>query len=120
MSEQIRLRIDYILEHVRIIEQRFIRIKTADDFIETEIGEVLLDAITIRLQAIGENVGKIYQANPALLEKYSGLDWKRIIAFRNIVSHAYERLDYQIVFDICHVDLPVLKNTILKMMHEFK
>ena len=35
-----------------------------------------------------------------------------IIDFRNIISHEYEVLDYQIIYKICTADNPLLKQKI--------
>jgi uncharacterized protein with HEPN domain len=73
---------------------------------------MVLDSIVIRLQAIGENIKNILKRDKMLMKKYQSIDWDRIIQFRDFISHHYEKLDYEIVFDICKNDLPKLKEVI--------
>lgn len=73
----------------------------------------MLDAIAARLQPIAENVKRIIKLNPAVEQKYPNLEWDKIIRFRDFISHHYEMLDYEVVFDICKSNLPQLKQVVL-------
>ena len=46
--------IDFILESIRLINRRFKSIKSSDEFLESDDGLDKLDAISMRIQAIGE------------------------------------------------------------------
>lgn len=122
MSERkIKNALENILEHIRVVEERFVDIKDARDFINTNEGGILLDAISIRLQAIGENVKKIDKRNPEILHKHPAIDWENIIQFRDFISHQYELLNHEIIFDMCRVHIPKLKDVIeaeLKILGE--
>ncbi len=78
------------------------------DFKETREGQILLDAITMRLQAASETVKKIVEQHPNFFETLA-YNTNNIIRFRDFISHHYEKLDSDIVFDICKVDVPLLK-----------
>lgn len=105
--------LESIIQHIDKCEYRFLEIYTPEDFVSTEKGNLLLDAIVTRLQAIGENVKNISKKHQDLLDKYPEIEWIKIIRFRDFVSHHYEMLDYEIVFQICDTFLPKLKHVIL-------
>ena len=118
MHERDFLLFESILLHIELIEQRFRNIEKADDFIETTEGNILLDAIAIRLQALSENTKKIFKKNPGLENQYPLANWNEIIRFRDLISHHYEILNHQIIFSICKEHIPVLKKIIQKIISE--
>lgn len=114
MSEALRHNLELILEHILTCEKRFSEINTPADFVSSEHGEVLLDSLVTRLQAIGENLKRAIKHFPSLQDNYPDIHWQSIIRFRDFISHHYEKLDYEIIFDICKTDLPLLKIAISK------
>jgi len=60
-----------MLESINLVQERFFGIKAADDFVSTSQGVTFLDAISMRLQVIGESVKQIQKVSPALLNRYS-------------------------------------------------
>lgn len=94
------------------MRKKFSEIKTPNDFVSTEYGNVLLDAIVVRLQTVGENLKRLLKHNTILKEKYPNIEWDKIIMFRNFISHHYEKPDYEVIFDICEIDVPQLKEAI--------
>lgn len=106
-----------VIECIDIIETRFIEIKSAEDFVISAKGVEKLDSISMRLQTIGEIINKIYKKEPALLEKYPQIKWNDIIGMRNVISHAYMEIDYNVIFKTCKTHLPVLKETIKSILN---
>lgn len=106
---------DFVLENIEIVLDRFSTIRNANDFVANKNNKVLLDAIVIRLQVIGENIKKIDKVDPLLFKSHSEIEWDKIINFRDLISHHYDMLDHEIVFDICSNDLAPLKKAILAM-----
>jgi uncharacterized protein with HEPN domain len=104
-------KLQFILESIIIIEKRMLIIGKDDDFISSDKGVTILDAITMRLQAIGESFNQIKKEDEPTLEKLQ-IDADPIIGFRNFISHHYELLDYQIIYKICIKDIPSLKSAI--------
>ena len=51
--------LDLMLESIRMVQERFSKIGMSEDFVSTSDGVTLLDAISIRLQVIGESVKQI-------------------------------------------------------------
>ena len=59
------------------------------------------------LEIIGEAVNKI--SDDALSKSTADIPWRDIVAFRNIVSHEYFRVDYTMVFKIATEEIPGLQ-----------
>jgi len=66
----------------------------------------------MRLQVVGELLKKIDIENSAFLKKYKEINWENIMRLPDIVSHHYEKVDHEIIFDICENHLPKLRETI--------
>ncbi len=105
-------RLILIVDTVNIIENRMASIKKAEDFISDEQSIILLDAICMRLQTIGENLNKVFKSDPDFIKNNIQFDPLPIINFRNIVSHAYELVDYEIIYTICTTELAPIKKQI--------
>lgn len=105
-----------IMESIVLIEDRFSKINNADDLVSSDSAILILDGITMRLQVVGELLRKINKMDKSLLEKYPEIEWDKIIRLRDIVSHHYEKLDHEIIFDICKNHIPKLKTTVSKII----
>lgn len=46
------------------------------------------------------------------------MEWRKIIRFRDLISHHYEKVQEEIIFEICKTFIPNLKVTIDKMIRE--
>jgi len=104
-----------IIDCIQLIETRFAGIKKADDFVLNAHGVLVLDSICMRLQIIGELLKKIHKIDPEILERYPHIDWPNIMKLRDIISHHYEHVDHEIIYDICKNHLPPLKTTVQQM-----
>jgi uncharacterized protein with HEPN domain len=62
----------------------------------------------MRLQNIGESVKQLQKTNPSFLRSHVEIEWEKISRFRDLVSHHYEHVDHEIVYDICKVHIPRL------------
>ena len=67
------------------------------------------DAVIFNLQIIGE-ASKNIPDN--IRERYSQIEWKKIIGLRNIIAHAYFSLEDDIIWDTLQTKLDPLKNCI--------
>ena len=108
--------LELILESIVLIEKRFSKIDVPDKFVSSPDGFLMLDAISMRLQVIGELTKKIHKIEASLLGKYPGIEWDKFIKLREIISHHYEIVDHEIIFDICKNYIPVLKSIIQQIM----
>ncbi len=112
MSDEIRERFEFILESILLIEYRFIQIKFPDDLINSQDGITILDSIAMRLQAIGDNVKSVEKLDSQFLTKFPETEWEKIMKLRDVISHHYDGLDHEIIFNICKSKLPELKISI--------
>jgi len=107
--------LDLMIESIHLVQERFSRIRVPDDFVLAREGVTLLDAISMRLQVIGESVKRIEKTDLSLLQRYADIEWDKIARFRDLVSHHYEHVDHEIVYDICETNIPKLREVIQKM-----
>lgn len=108
--------IEFILESIRLINRRFKTIKSSDDFLDSDEGLDKLDAISMRIQAIGEALKNLYKRENELLLKVADKNyWSRIIKTRDFISHHYVDIDAEAVFDICSSELEELEKKILEI-----
>lgn len=105
--------IKFIQESIGLIKRRFESIQTSDDFLANDEGIDRLDAISMRLQGIGEAIKNIDKRERDLLLKVAdGLYWSKIIKTREILTHHYIDIDAQIIYEICHDKLSELEEKI--------
>ena len=112
MSEEIREKFEFVLESILLINQRFSEIRFANDFIADVTGKTLLDSIAMRLQAIGDNIKSVKKRSPEILLQYPSVDWTNIIRMRDLISHHYDGLDHEIIYDICQKNIPELQKIV--------
>lgn len=99
-----------IVDSAELILNRFSRIVQPEDFVQNSDGVLLLDSICMRLQIIGEITKKIHKSHPNVLNSYPQIQWPNIMKLRDIISHHYDHVDYQLVYDICKKHLfPLMK-----------
>lgn len=62
---------------------------------------------------IGETIKGIDdKTHQQLLLKYSQVSWRKVIGLRNIISHEYANIDYDIIWVVISKYLPALKDTV--------
>jgi uncharacterized protein with HEPN domain len=101
-----------VKECVDRVKERFEKIKSVNDFTSTPEGMVLMDAIAMRLQAIGEIVKNIDKRDKNFLSQYSQVERKEIMKLRDLISHHYIDINAEIIFKICRDDIPELEKTV--------
>jgi uncharacterized protein with HEPN domain len=113
--------LEEIKESILLIQRRFKPINSSDDFLESEDGIDKLDAIAMRLVAIGEgfkNINKL--TDNRLLKKYDSIDFKGVKSTRDILSHHYFDIDAEIIYNICDNYIDELLDVTIKMIEEYK
>jgi len=111
--------LNLMIQSVHLVQERFDEISEADDFILSDHGTTLLDAISMRLQVVGESVKRIQKIDESILMPYTKVEWDKIAKFRDLVSHHYENIDHEIVFDICKSHIPDLQVTLNQIKFDF-
>ena len=116
-SEVVLSKLYTCIDHIEATEKYFKNAHNAQHFFNLNEG-AQYDACLMRLQALGENFKRISQKHPFVIIdlNYSGIE--DVIRFRDYVSHHYEQLEQEVVFDICAEKLPLLKICILSLIHK--
>ena len=108
--------LDFILNSISLIQERFKVIKCSDDFMHSDDGIMRLDAISMRLQSIGEALKNLDKRNSDfLLLVADKIYWSKIIKTREILTHHYIDIDAEIIYEICDTKLNDLEEKILKL-----
>jgi len=113
MKRSINLFISDILENIVLIEESTNKIKKEGLSLDRD----LRDATVRRLEIIGEAVKNIPDSFRKL---YPNVSWRKIAGFRDIVIHAYFRIDTDIIWNIIKEDIPDLKRKIIKIKRDLE
>ena len=123
MSEHeltIKDRLEDILESIGLIEEWSQGMTELHDFMISPGRVMAFNACVMRLQVIGEHVGKLLKEQSKPLESYTEIPWQAIYTMRNIISHEYGNVDETIVVSIINDDLPKLKSVIKELLSKYK
>ncbi len=102
----------YILDIESVIEEiESIKQKTQNDFNNFSDDIILQRAVERDLEIIGEAIRKIVEINPQIEITAS----KNIIGLRNIISHAYDSVEPEMLWGIIQKNIPVLADEIRKL-----
>ena len=111
----------FILDSINMIKKRFSGIASSDDFLYSEEGMTNLDAISMRLQSIGEALKNIDKRDREfLLEVADKTYWSNIIKTREIITHHYIDIDSETIFMICDEKLEELESKIFNLLGKVK
>ena len=111
-SEIVSAILETILESIEMVEARSSRIHHPDDMVSSADGVTILDAISMRLQVIGEQTKKLERIEPNILASCPDIEWDKVMMLRDLISHHYEKMDHEVVYDICENHIPRLKTAI--------
>jgi uncharacterized protein with HEPN domain len=117
MHELIKSNLGLIAESIDLIETRMVDVPNANYFVQTSEGRTLLDSVSMRLQFIGETVKRIDKIDPEFYKKNNFFEWHKIMNLRDFISHHYEMLNHEIIYNICTVNIPQLKIAIMKLLN---
>lgn len=113
--------LQFILESISLIKKRFEGISDSDDFLVSDDGLMRLDAISMRLQSIGEALKNIDKRDREfLLEIADKIYWSNIIKTREIITHHYIDIDSETIFMICDEKLDDLENKISILLNKLQ
>lgn len=96
-------------------------VKSADDFSSTTDGMILLNAVCMKLIAVGEEVKSVDRRTQGeLFSKYEDIPWKDVMGLRDIIAHHYFDVDAGEIFSVVSADLPPLLTVIRKIITDIK
>jgi uncharacterized protein with HEPN domain len=115
-SEQRALAKDILLDIQTAIEKikaRTSNIRSADDFLDSPEGEIVLDATCMLLIAIGESLKNLDKVTEGvLLPTDTTVPWKQVKGMRDIIAHHYFDVDAGQIFWILSYELTPLEKAI--------
>jgi len=85
-------------------------------FADYEANAMLRSAVERQFEIIGEALAQLTRLDEPLAAKIE--DYRRIIAFRNILIHGYAVVDDRLVWDIVQSKLPVLRQDVASLLEE--
>ena len=94
-------------------------IVSVDDFTTSPNGMILLNAVCMKILAVGEEIkGLDRRTGGELLKNYPTIEWKEVKGMRDIIAHRYFSLDADIIFAVIKVDIPPLLEVIQQIKNE--
>jgi uncharacterized protein with HEPN domain len=104
--------LSFILDTIGVIEAY-----TPKDLASFQKDKNAQDASLMRLQDIGEQLGRLRSNFKEFYEEHHSDGWNRMIGLRNIISHGYREIEFDIIWDIIFTKLPELKSEIEKALN---
>lgn len=96
-------------------------IHSADDFLTSSSGMILLNAICMKLFAVGEELKSIdKRTNNQLFPLYPSINWKEAMKMRDVIAHHYFEIDAEVVFKTLQQDIQPLLQTIKQIKNDLK
>jgi uncharacterized protein with HEPN domain len=89
---------------------RFTKSKTRTNL---DTDEQLALALVRLVEIIGEAATKVTEDTKV---QFSDIPWKNIVGIRNRFIHAYENVDYDILYQIVSSDIPILTSQLEKIL----
>ena len=112
-------RLEDVLESINLIQEWSDGRNTVNDFMSSSTGVMAFNACVMRLQVIGEHIGKLIKNDSKPLDGYPNIPWNAIYGLRNIISHEYANIDEDIIVSVINDDLPPLKNAIEVLLKKY-
>ena len=101
----------YLNEMIESIERIADYIKDMS-FSSFEKNFAIQDAVLRRLQLMAEAAKRVDEVTK---QKNADIPWKKINGLRNTITHEYDEIDLQSIWDTATIDLPPLKSQIKKL-----
>jgi uncharacterized protein with HEPN domain len=87
---------------------------------EFSASPMMQDAVTRNIEIIGEAARNLLEAGPDLAAKYPSIPFAQIYGMRNRVAHGYFAVSTEMIWDSVKVDLPELREQIVKVLSELQ
>ena len=119
LKEEIIDKLKQILDSINVIRERSVEFHSVSDFLRTSWGVTVMDSCVMRLQVIGETIKSIEdKTHGTLLGRYPQIPWLKVIGLRNIISHEYANIDYDIIWNVINKHLTPLKVVVEQMVED--
>ena len=84
------------------------------DFNDYANDPLLRSAVERQFEIAGEALAQLARQDASVAEKVG--EFRRIIAFRNILIHGYTDVDDRLVWDIVETKLPILRDQVERLL----
>ena len=115
----IKDRLEQIAESIELVISRCENVNEANEFLLSPDSMMKFDSCVMRLQTIGEQIGKILKEDNCPFDNYPEIPWVAAYDMRNFISHEYANIDEVIVFDVIKEELPRMQEAVKKILLEF-
>jgi uncharacterized protein with HEPN domain len=116
---RIKDRLEEILESIELIQEWSKGLTELHDFMISPGRVMAFNACVMRLQVIGEHVGRLMKEDSKPLDKYTEIPWHAIYGLRNIISHEYANIDETVIISAIKEDLPKLKDVVEELLRQY-
>jgi uncharacterized protein with HEPN domain len=116
---RIKDRLEEILESIELIQEWSKGMTELHDFMISPGRVMAFNACVMRLQVIGEHVGRLMKEDSKPLDKYTEIPWHAIYGLRNIISHEYANIDETVIISAIKEDLPKLKDVVEELLRHY-
>ena len=116
---RIKDRLEEILESIELIQEWSKGMTELHDFMISPGRVMAFNACVMRLQVIGEHVGRLMKEDSKPLDKYTEIPWHAIYGLRNIISHEYANIDETVIISAIKEDLPKLKDVVEELLRQY-
>ncbi|MCX5720032.1 MAG: DUF86 domain-containing protein [Bacteroidia bacterium] len=108
-----KVRLQYILDAIIEIESYSVN----TNFSGFMKNSMMRFACIKQMEIIGEAGNDVSDEVKA---KFSSIEWSQIIGMRNVFVHEYFGVDPKLVWEIIKVDLPLLKEKVIKILNSLE
>lgn len=106
------LRVNDYLAHILKAIERIERYTDDMDEVSFLNSELVQDAVIRNIEIIGEASKNIQRVDPAFALAHDHIPWQVMYTMRNRISHGYESIDFEIVWNTIQGALPTLYNQV--------
>jgi uncharacterized protein with HEPN domain len=94
---------DFYLEDILTSMLRINEYIGEKEFLEFKQNYMIVDAVVRNFEIIGEASKNVPDE---IQKKYPEIPWKKMYGLRNLISHEYFGIDYEMIWQIATVNLP--------------
>ena len=91
------------IQQAAVLASEFVADRTFGDYLKTAMVRA---AVERQCEIIGEALAKLAKVDEPVAARIT--DYRRIIAFRNILIHGYAEVDHRLVWEVVTTKLPTL------------
>ena len=110
---------DYLL-HMLEAADRVLEYTAGVSRAEFFANQMLQDAVVRNIEIIGEAANNLLQTGPEFATKYPSIPFAQIYGMTNRVAHGYFAVSAAMIWDSVEVDIPELRQQIVKVLEELQ